>query len=493
MGVSNSTKVPVEICGSNEFGLYPKINLSQTWNLFLSDQWLVNYAGYKKVSDIVPGGKGRGIFNSIRGGFVITVIGSAVWRLNTSLVPQFIGNIDTSNGDVFIDENLLEQICIVDGQDAWIYDYSAPSFTKQTLEFPIGSGITFNPSYVCYHNTFFLFGSSPNSAQNSSYWYAYQKGAVTPDLEFVSQFSLQTKPDSALVVQRIPGRGNNVLVMGSTVSEVWTQVGGTQNYQRVSSFNIDNGVVSPSTVAFNDSYICFLSQSENNAPSISVTDGGSVRKISTDGIDNLLSEIQFPAQSTAFFYRQDGHLFYQLTFYNEADNRTLIYDFMTDKFFFASDENQNYYPAHKNVFFNKKTYFNSINDGGIYEMDTAILTYNYVINDNTNNKEIPRIRICKTIRKEDSSKFRAGMFTFWIEQGVVPENVPAQGKVDLSLSKNGNQSFGTIVSRPLNPAGRYRNQIRWHRLGGQCNELTFKLQFIGFQRFVCYDGVVEIY
>jgi hypothetical protein len=123
-----------------------------------------------------------------------------------------------------------------------------------------------------------------------------------------------------------------------------------------------------------------------------------------------------------------------------------------------------------------------------------------------------------------------GQFTFWIEQGVTdtylisPDNIVCDGllitetggnaivtelgipmlsqtgscievfnipRVDMSFSKNGNQSFSNIVGKELNSRGKYRNQIRWWRMG-EANEFTIQLRFWGYQRFVVKDGVAEI-
>ena len=164
-------------------------------------------------------------------------------------------------------------------------------------------------------------------------------------------------------------------------------------------------------------------------------------------------------------------------------------------------------------------------------MGTEFVTYNYNIDPYVTGEVIPRIRICKSIRLEDSSRFRVGQFTFWIEQGVndfylinpdsgivcngllITETggnfiVSQQGdpllsqtgscmetferpRVDMSFSKNGNQSFSNIVGRNLNPEGVYQNQIRWWRMG-QANEFTVQLRFWGLQRFVVKDGVAEV-
>jgi hypothetical protein len=521
--IANAIEVPINIVGSSVFGRYPKISLEKTYNMFISDEWLTNYGGFQKRSDILPSGEGRGFFHSVRGNFLIVVVASTVYKLQKNLSPQFVGDLDTNRGEVFIDENLSNQICIVDGESAWIYNYTNNILTKQTLTF-LGNPII--PNYVTYHNTFFLIGSSKTS-DNSQNWYAFEFDNDN-EIKLNTQFSLQTKPDTALAVKRLPGRGNNILVLGETVGEVWTQVGGAENYRRVQSFNIDSGTISVSTIASSDEFVCWLAQNENNSPYFMFTDGGSSKRISTDGIDYLLQTLKFPNQSTGFFYRQDGHLFYQVTFFNPKDNLSLIYDFNTQKFFHVSDQRLDYHPARQVVYFNEKTYFVSLNDAGIYEMGTEFIDYNYNLDENIRGEEIPRIRIPATIRRPNSSIFRVGMFTFWIEQGVntfYRDDLPVcngllitemgepivtetglpimtesgtcftqdnRPRVDMSFSKNGNQSFSNVVGRELNRNGVYRNQLRWWRMG-QANEFTPQLRFWGFQRFVAHNGICEVY
>lgn len=520
--VQNAEQVPVNIVGSSIFGRYKKISDEKTYNMFISDSWLVNYAGFQKVSEILKAGEGRALFHSVRGNFLIAVISSSVYKILGSLAPEFIGNINTTFGEVFIDENLSSQIFIADGESGWIYNWENSTFTQQTLTF-LGNPVV--PNYVTYHNTFFLIASTPSSV-NPQNWYAYERDTDTT-VKLNTQFALQTKPDSAIAIKRLPGKGNNVLVMGETVCEVWTQIGGLENYRRVQSFNIDSGCVSVSTIAANEEFVCWLAQNENNAPCIMVTDGSSTKRISTDGIDYLLQSITHPKDSTAFFYRQDGHLFWQITFYNKADNLSLIHDFTTGLFFHVSSERMNYYPARDVVYFNGNSYFISIDDASIYQMGSEFVGYNYSLDKQAYPEDIPRIRVCKTIRMEDSSVFRVGMVTFWIEQGynefylrdtatclgliksekgqqIVSETgvpliaedgfcsgEPIAPRVDMTFSKNGNASFSNGVGRVLNTNGNYRNQLRWWRLG-MANEFTPQFRFWGMQRFVCKDGVAEV-
>src|SRR5690606_31607021 len=110
-----------------------------------------------------------------------------------------------------------------------------------------------------------------------------------------------------------------------------------QIYQRNSSINIDYGVASVSTIAANDDMIAWLGVNEKSSPAIMVMTGGRATRISTDGIDYLLSRVQNPDISTGMFYRQDGHVFYILTFYHPDDNFSIMYDFTTEKFFDLTD------------------------------------------------------------------------------------------------------------------------------------------------------------
>ncbi len=46
------TQMPLDIVGSTKFGRYPKISVEQTWNMIISDGFLVPFAGYLKVAEL---------------------------------------------------------------------------------------------------------------------------------------------------------------------------------------------------------------------------------------------------------------------------------------------------------------------------------------------------------------------------------------------------------------------------------------------------------
>lgn len=530
---SNSKQIPIDVVGSSSFGRFASISPSRTYNMFISEdatgksKWLINFAGYQSVKTFFDTNQeGRGLFHSVRGNFLLVVVEAEVFRVNPdTLSSQNIGQLDTTTGEVFIDENLNSQIALVDGQDVYIYNYNAGQFGKANLRNDDDTGAfsgNLEPNYVAYHNTYFLFGNGL-STNDGSLWYIFDPASGNLDIKLVQTLTLQTKPDYARAVIRMPGRGNNIMVFGQSVAEIWTNVGGLQVYQRNSSVNIDYGVASVSTIAANDQVIAWLGINERSAPSIMVSTGGNAHAITHDGIDELLANVSAPSDSTAIMFRQDHHLFYQLTFYNDADDFTIVYDFTTQRFYDLTDFDFTHAPARQTGFINNTTYFVSLKDGHLYRTDVNIDTYN-THPSQQHTYEIPRMRICSTIRGETPLKFIVQRFSFVIEAGTaddVYETTVCYGalatergqrlltndgkillieggycstenpRIDLRVSKNGGYTYSNAVSYQLKPVGNYAAQPRFNRLG-ECQAFTAQLQFWGFNRFVVKNGAIEV-
>lgn len=510
--------IPLDIVGSSTFGRYPKISVCRTFNMIISDNWLVDYAGYKLVAKISNNGVGRAIYASTRLGRMIAVIDNHVYAISPNLSYQIVGTINTYSGDVYIAENNASQIAICDQSQLWIYDYSASSFTVATLP----TGVI--PGYVTFQNGYFIVPDILTSnwylsaANNGTSW---NWGAGSTPVAG----AVQTKPDFAVAAQRIPGRGNNLFVFGKTVTEQWTDVGAQLfPYQRNSSINIDYGCLSASTIASNETIVAWLGANENSGPTIMYSTGGDVQQISSDGINFKLSQLTNPSASEAFIFKQDGHIFYQITFFDPEDNFTLAYDFTTGKFYDLTDENMNFHIAKQVAFFNNNYYFVSFRDGNIYQLGTNFTNYDYGTFEDGTAKvyEIPRIRVCSNVRLPDSSRFIVNSVTWTMEQGtdtyypgtylqylttengivltteggiplvneaVTPYYAP---RVDLSVSKDGGESFSSDIQRPLNPLGKRKNRLIFWGLGA-ANDFVPQIRFWGLSRFVATNGEISIY
>lgn len=526
------TQVPLDIVGSTRFGRYPKISVEQTFNMIISDNFLVPYAGHMEVCNILDQATGRGIFTSVRFNHMIAVINNGVYLITNNDVFTKVGTLTTYSGPVYIDENNVNQIAICDLAHIYIYSYLTGAFVQATIDF--------TPGYITYQNGRFI-----AAALNTATWRLSNVGdGLTWPNDSFHVGTFQTKPDEVVATQRFPGRGNLLFVMGKTVTELWTDIGANLfPYQRNSAQNIDYGCLNAATIAYNDNIIVWLAANEKSGPMIAYSTGGDIQKISTDGIDFLFTQLTNPGNSFGFLFRQDGHLLYQITF--PDDGLSYVYDFNTQKFFTLTNEKMDAHIARRIAFFDDQYYFVSYIDGNVYQIGTQFTTYN--------GAEIPRIRICRNIRMPDTSRFAINNLTFTIEEGAqenvylnldlltengqvimtengediqvtqadtiivyepikaedlsilltesgeellisfesnVPHAIPQT--VTLTVSRDGGQSFSSGWSKDLNPRGLFRNRLNYWQLGS-ANDFVPQFRFKGLSRFVCTDGLVSIY
>src|SRR5712675_554796 len=196
MGTELSEQIPINVAGASSFGVWPKINLEKTYNMYLSDEWMIGFPGYKKVALDGAPGEGRAIFRSVRGNFLLVVVGSAVYRLNEALAPTFVGTLSTSAGEVFIDENLSQQLCLVDGLRAYIYNSTTGILTPQNLvDGTVPTPLPVIPNYVSFHGGYFLIASALNSINNYQ-WFSYIRNDDNT-IKWSSTQTISTKPDAA--------------------------------------------------------------------------------------------------------------------------------------------------------------------------------------------------------------------------------------------------------------------------------------------------------
>lgn len=524
---------PLDIVGSCTFGRNPKISPSQTFNMFISDGMLVDQSGYRKVLNLPINGIGRGIFTSVRGGFILAILSNTVYRItgpSDLLSAQSIGTLNTFFGDVSIDENIANEIAICDGQSLWIYNWRTSDFVPATLPINPNTEQTITPGYVTYHDGYFIVPDI-----TSSNWYLSQSNqglnwAWGAGGNYVFG-ALQTKPTNCVAVLRAPGRGSLIYVFGLTVVELWQDVGAQLfPYQRNSSSSIDYGCLSSTTIATMDNYVAFLGSNEKSGPAILVSAGGAFERLSTDGIDFKLADLVSPETSYAFFYRIDGHVFYQITFYDPRDNYSLVYDFNTKKFFYSTDENMNFHIAEAVCFFNDTYYFVSLRDAGIYELNSKYNQFDYTDPSISNAPEksylMPCVRICNSVEEEDTNPRVVNRLMFPIEQGVDPfypassfyfsaaedgyviAQEAADGyigywvsqeirvenyapRIDLSMSKDSGQTFGNFVQKMLDPQGNRKNRVIFWNLG-QANDFVVQLRFWSKYRKTVGNGIIEV-
>lgn len=133
----NSKSLPINIVGSSVFGIYDKMDSQKTYNMTISDSWLVPYPGYKigmRSSAFNDATRGRGLYESVKLNRIISVFNANVYLITltydhlgqsvTTSQASLIGTLQTDTGPVYISENNKPQILISDGQTLYVYDKS---------------------------------------------------------------------------------------------------------------------------------------------------------------------------------------------------------------------------------------------------------------------------------------------------------------------------------------------------------------------------------
>lgn len=481
MSPSKSQGFPLKIVGSTKFGRYEKMSSEQTFNMIISDGWLVPFGGWSPRSIINYQGEGRGIYSSAKNNHMYAVIDGNIWSFDSSLSRTVIGVMDTFTGDVFIDENNVNQIAFSDGESIYIYNYLTSSFVQLTSAI-----LGFKPGYLTFQDSRFI---SPDTDTNQYRLSEVGNGLSFPfDAQHVGEVS--TKPTRCVACVRFPARGNLLLVMGQTVGEQWMDVGAQLfPYQRSQSTNLDYGCINPATIATNQDIVCWVAINEQSGLAIMSTTGSEAKKISTDGIDFKLTELKYPSNCYGFMVRLDGHLCYVVSW--PKDNLSYLYDFNTEMFFTLTDENMDVFIVKRVAFFNNTYYFVSLKDGNLYELNSRILTYDY----GNAVYEIPQIRIVDSLQLPDQSRFMINVIGFTIQSGEFDyhvedtDNIP---HIDLSISRDGGVNYGNNVKRIMRPQAFRKNKLTWTQ-AGEANDMVLQFRFHALNgRFICSDGEVQI-
>ena len=472
--------IPIKIVGGTNFARYPKISTEKTVNMMVTTsneiEALVDVAGYCKKISFYPNGQPRALYNSTRLAAMIAVIGNTVYVINVVLGYTKVGVLETFTGAVYIAENLNGEIGIVDGLTLYVYNYNANTF--QVVNIPDVS-----PAYISFLDTYFIITDT-----NQNQWQISNSDQGTMYNPLMIAF-LQTQAD---LIQAVIPLNRTLWVMGKKVSELWNDnptgynASGLGNpvsfpFQRNNSIAVNYGVLSVPTICSAFQMLVWLAYNDTSGPTVVYTTGGNPEELSTDGLDYVLKNvINFPSQSYATLRKENGHIIYQLTFYNPSDNLSIQYDFSSKLWTNCTDENQNFHIMKQLVFFQNQQYFINFdeNNPALYLLDSELTTYDGAI--------IPRIRVCPSIRNADKLLIVRNI-ELQMEQGISDDF----RYIDLSISKDGGERWGNWVRYQMMPVGDRKGQVNFWNLG-MANDLRPQFMFLSPGRFVVLGATARV-
>jgi len=475
--LARTKTIPLAIVGGTNFSRYNKMSNASTINLMVTGeegtQALVPYAGYTQDLNFISG-EPREVFGSTRLGEVFAVIGNQILIIDDQFEYHLIGSLETFEGPVYITENQASQVGFVDGSFLYVYNYELGNFSQITIPNILPAYIDFLDTYTIITDTtrsIFILSAPDDMTSYSA----------------LDEATIQTQADQLQAVVRLD---RTLWVMGKKATELWNdqptdslQGLGTVSFpfKRNNTFSIDYGCLSQQTIASAFQMLVWLGFNSNSGPTIVYTTGGKPQELSTEGLDYLLKNLHSPETSTAFLYKDNGHIMYQITFYDPQDDLTIVYDFDSKLWYYATDQNLSHYIAKRVVYFQNKFYFINFdqNNPGFYQMSVNILNYN--------GATIPRVRVTDPIRFNDK-KFSMNRVELEMEHGQSAD----YRRIDLAASFDGGESY-QYGSQPFvcQELGHRIGQVRWWKLG-LGNDIRLKFEFWSQGRFVVLNGEMDI-
>lgn len=394
--------------------------------------------GLTRVS-VPANGEVRGMVNV--SDFAYAVIGSAVYKVDLAgAFTAQTGNLLTATGKVWT-ENNGAQVMITDGTYGYILTGGTVSRITDA-DFPTPSSLTYQDGYFIV--------TKKDSGQ--FFLSALYDGTSWDALDFATA---EADPDNLVSV--ISCR-KEIWLLGARSYEVWYNSGATFPFDRVQGSQNQVGCGAAASAASGFGFLAWM----DNTRSIRASKGGyEAERISTDQIDYQLSKYNVVSDSIGFFYAQEGHIFYQLTFPSEG--KTWVFDFSTG---FWHTRASGLYDGRSRA--NCCAMVSGVPMVGDYANGRI---YRYDLDKFTDDGETIRaIRRAQAIHKDRKNIFH-GQLEIEFEAGVglavndADLGTGTDPQAMLRWSDDGGHTWSNEHWKKIGKIGEYRNRARWFGLG----------------------------
>jgi hypothetical protein len=401
---------------------------------------LMNTPGLSLFSNPTDVGAVRGL--EVMGGYLYAVIGSALYKIDTSgAFVVMTGNLISFTGRVWMSNNGT-QLMITDGTYGYILAGNVLSRIADT-DFPTPSSLTFQDGY-------FIISSKDTGRFYISDSY---DGTAWDALDYATA---EGDPDE---LQAVISAHRELWLLGKISYEVWYNSGdATFPFDRIPGAVNRVGCVAPFSAAEHQGVIAWLDDTRCVQASSS---GYQVGKISTSQIEYQFAQYGTVSDAIGFFYSQEGHVFYVLTF--PTEQKTWVYDSVTQMWHTrASGPNDTRHPANCYALFKGMPIVGDYDSGKLYKYDLAKYS--------DNGKMVRRIRSCPAI-SSDRKRITHHSLEIEFEPGVGLEvNEPTLGtgtdpKAMLQFSNDDGHTWGNELWADIGKIGKYKTRVVWRRLG----------------------------
>ena len=374
-----------------------------------------------------------------------------LWELNNVGTMTNRGTLNTTTSSrVDMDDNGTE-ICIVDGEDGYIYNTVTNAFGEITdVDFPD------KPQTVTFHNGRFIVnkGSTGEFYKSGNY-----NGHAWAALDFSTS---ESSPDNLV---RVASR-DEVLLFGERTTEFWADTGsGGFPYARIPGTNLQWGLAAKWSLArFLDSYV-FLARNNMGEVMVVYLSGYQPERISDVDFETTINGYSFVSDATGFAYMIGGHPFYQINF--PTAGFSWLYDGSTKLWSQLKSSGIGRHRADMQVSYLNQSYVTDYTNGKIYRVDLDVYT--------DNGDAIDLELVSRHVVDEDKY-LSIGALEVLMESGVgLSTGQGSEPQAMLQISRDGGRTYGTEIFAPIGKIGAYQTRTRWRRLGGR-RDNVYKLR-----------------
>lgn len=405
-------------------------------------------------------------------GRLFAVAGSSFYELNADLTYTNRGACTFSNPIVSISDNGLE-VCVVGGNNGYIFNLSTNVFTKITAGgFQGADTITFLDGYFIVNHP----------GTNQYYISDLYDGLAWDILDFGSFAS------SANLIVGVHALHQNVWVFGTEAVEIEYNSGdGNFPFQRVQGAYIEYGCVAAQSITSAANTIFWLTQDKNGQGMVMMANGYQPQRISTQAIEFAIQKYSDLSTANGYCYQEEGHFFYVLNFPNGTSS--LVYDVTMESWHERCDLDINgFFTRH--VGMGHAFCFNNhvvpdYKNGNIYKQNLNLYDYAGIL--------IKRQRVMPhMVNNLDNMLYH--WFQLDMEVGIGLDGTIVQPNYDpqvmLQWSNDGGHKYSYEYWRSAGKIGETRKRVVWRQLG-RSRDRIFKLSIVANTKVYLLGAVVK--
>ena len=430
----------IPIIGKPELGPYP-INMfySQAAHKDLNLPGLMGTPGLKEYYDSSYAHPVRGLH--VMGNLLYAVIGDRVYKINsTPTGSQLTGTLTTVTGPVCI-ENDGTNLMIVDPNiKGYTYTLGGNVTAISDVDFP-------TPSFLAWQDGYFIVTEKDSGRFYISTTY---DPTAWDALDFTTA---EGTPDNTLAIL---SDHEDLFNFGSLSIQPYYNSGNADfPFEVKQGASITEGIGAAHSVTAGDNTIFFLDQNGL----VRRISGYSSIIISSRAIENEINALSTFSDAIGFYYSQEGHGFYILTF--PTGDMTWAFDVTTQMWHkrrsypIRGDDSEGRWRANCYAFFDGKHIVGDWQYGKLYELDFDT----YTDNDETIRRifDFPAIGDGQTKVRHNKLKidYKTGV-------GLVGEDEP---QAVLRWSDNGGETWSNQNWKGLGEIGDYDKEVNYRRLG----------------------------